>query len=220
LIKGKPSVTLATATLSAGGSWTKTAVYDPALIQFFYVQMKAIARPRIADVGAGTGSFALLPVFHTAAQVVAYEPNPEIREILEQNIRLNKLEARVRASAYAISNQTGMETLKIPEQSGMACLGRPRRFFSWDEVDVTVRRLDDVWDGRLDILKIDTEGCELMVLEGARGIIAQYHPSILTEYNRANTQQFGYQPERIKEFLREMGYKSFIRVGKEDLWIT
>ena len=220
LVKGRPPVRLLTETLFVGGSWRPDRVYDPELIEFFFAQMETMSEPIVVDIGAGTGSFALLAYFKPDAKVVAYEPNYKILTILQENIVLNELQDRVRTLPYAISNYNGMGTLKIPQQSGMACLGNPLRFKHHEEQEVLVRCLDDIWTGPLDMFKIDTEGCELLVLEGAQELIKQYRPAILLEYNELNTQQFNYPRKRIKEFLFALGYTEFKHVGREDLWAT
>jgi len=67
------------------------------------------------------------------------------------------------------------------------------------------------------VIKIDSEGSELFVLEGARETIAKHHPFIITEYSRENADQYGYTPEKIIEFVEEFGYV-WSNPEQTDLW--
>lgn len=64
--------------------------------------------------------------------------------------------------------------------------------------------LDDLWkNGKIrapDVMKIDVEGAESAVLEGARGILAQRAPGILLSLHGDD------QKHRCSELLRELGY--------------
>jgi len=180
----------------------------------------------LLDVGASTGSFCLLAKRHPNLHVLAFEPNPAILEVLRQNIALNGLESRVRAFPFALYDKNGAMELKVPAQSGLACLGSPRRFKKWKSVRVKVRRLDGLTmllarEGfsRVDAIKIDTEGAEVKVLRGAATLIETQKPKLLLEYCSRNTRQFGYEPEVIKGLLKSWGYVHF-KHFRVDLWAT
>ena len=83
--------------------------------------------------------------------------------------------------------------------------------------DIETRTIDGLNLRRVDLIKIDTEGCELLVLKGAQELIKKCHPDILCEYWEPNTKQFGYHPSEITKLLVSHGYK-YTRVGKEDLF--
>lgn len=222
LLPGKPPVRISADSINLGGSWTENGVYDAKRIRAFFAKMEQYRQPVIVDVGAGTGSFALLSRFHSGATVYAFEPNPDPREVLIENALLNQVEDRVMVSPYALSDYNGYGLLRIPRttHSGLATLGRPLRFGLFREIEVEVRCLDDLLEGPLDMMKIDTEGCELHVLKGARGLIEKHHPGIMVEVNHMNTLQFNYDKGDIQAFLEKLGYKEFTYLGREDLWAT
>ena len=78
------------------------------------------------------------------------------------------------------------------------------------EVRVPVRRLDDVvaQEGLEPPrgIKIDVEGAELGVLQGAVSTLSRHHPWIVVEYSVDNTTNAGYDRARILLFLEELGY--------------
>ena len=58
---------------------------------------------------------------------------------------------------------------------------------------------------RVAVIKIDTEGAELMVLLGGSRLIAAHSPEIFVEFSD-HTFSFGYHPSQITELLNSMGY--------------
>jgi len=63
---------------------------------------------------------------------------------------------------------------------------------------------------RLDIVKMDIEGSELMALEGAAEVLARWHPTIFMELSRLTCGNLGYRPERLLEFLAGYGYHAWL----------
>lgn len=215
-------------TFAVGGAWSKDGKAHDAegSVRFFYEKMLAQDHVHILDIGASTGLFCLLAKFHPSATVLAYEPSPEPLGILTKNIELNNLETRVQVSGFAIGGGDGPDNLKVPKDrwnSGVACFGdTPTQFSKWEEVEVEVRRLDTLIHpaAPIDIVKIDTEGCELFVLLGGERFFTAQHPDILIEFNARNTSQFGYGLGKIIRLLNQFGYFHFEHVGMEDLWVT
>jgi len=213
--------------LHIGGSWAAARLWgdvpqtaSPGTLKFFYEQMLKYEHPVILDIGASTGCYPLLAKFHPGAQVYAFEPYPPAYEILLRNIELNELQGQVSTYRFALSNYDGVATLKAPvdrKNAGLACLGKPLRFMEWEEVEVSVYRLDSLSLPCIDLIKIDTEGCELLVLQGGEETINRHRPSILLEYEERNTAQFGYHRSEIADLLGSWGY-CYEPMPPLDLW--
>ena len=140
------------------------------------------------DVGANIGYHALYVArSFPRARVLAFEPNPIVREQLVANCRLSHARnvdvvgcalgaesGRMRFFAQgACDYNRGRSSLQRNEDLGRAIV----------PVDVECRTLDEVLDGaRIDILKLDTQGTELEVLAGARRTIARCRPLIVLEF--------------------------------------
>jgi hypothetical protein len=59
---------------------------------------------------------------------------------------------------------------------------------------------------RIDFIKCDVEGAELLVFRGAEKTLTRFHPPILLEIEARHTERFGYRPDDLDEFLRSFGY--------------
>jgi len=77
---------------------------------------------------------------------------------------------------------------------------------------VRVSRLDEELQGiQVDFVKIDVEGAELAVLQGARNLLEQYKPLVQIEMNGLSQSLHGVAEARIRGFLEGLGYKEFAR---------
>ncbi len=224
-------VELDSRSLTVGGSW-QTKLVDGAvnahsrrLLELFYAEMLKFNEPNILDIGASTGSFSLLLVHHPGAAVVAFEPNPAVYEVLVSNLELNGLTDSLRATAVeaAVTSKKGSRILRVPsaaDLSGLASMGHvPLRFSDHDEVSVwctTIDRAIHESYGRIHMIKIDTEGCELKVLLGGERTIRCCRPVIFTEYHETNCAQFGYKHTEVRDLLDSWGATTE-KITDEDL---
>lgn len=99
------------------------------------------------DVGANVGVY-VLQFAHWSApdgRVIAFEPNPTARVVLEKHIRLNGLSERVTVVPAAVGAASGEATLFAADADGMSRLGAPNRLIA-DRVSaltVPVMTLDE-----------------------------------------------------------------------------
>ena len=66
---------------------------------------------------------------------------------------------------------------------------------------------------RLDLIKCDTEGSELLVFQGARRTIERFKPIVLTEIDANNLVRFQQKPSDIIDFFREWKYRLMVWDG-------
>jgi hypothetical protein len=64
---------------------------------------------------------------------------------------------------------------------------------------VSCHRLDDIYKGRVSLIKIDVEGHELEVLKGAENTIKKYMPTLLIEI-------FDFENNEVPKYLKSLGY--------------
>lgn len=117
------------------------------------------------DVGAHVGTWALRAT-RSFRQVIAFEPDPTANKILRTNVKLNKLD-NITVIEAAISNTFG-ETLLEDGTRNVKKVDR-----------VPVRTLDS-FDLKPSLVKIDTEGNEVRVLQGALRTLTQ-KPQLMIE---------------------------------------
>jgi FkbM family methyltransferase len=162
------------------------------------------------DVGANEGIYSgrmaqLCPRVH------CFEPIPWFAAALRQ-----KLPASVIIHECALSNRAGTGELRIPyhdqtEMHGTSTLETDNPLPGSTHIkQVTCRlaRLDDIIDEPVGFVKIDVEGHELAVLEGAEQILREHRPVLLIESEKRHNHT---APESIFTFLAARGYTGFFQ---------
>lgn len=183
-------------------------VYEP----FETEVMAKLVKPgwTVVDIGANVGYYTLLlaNLVGKSGRVVAFEPDPDNYSILCRNMKLNSFE-NVETVRKAVTSSAGSKLLHLnPTNRGGSSL---RAGFSTDgAVAVDCLRLDDYFDdgsSSVDFVKIDVEGAEGTVLDGARKLIDAHRDIIvMMEYRPEKLELFNTSPLRL---LREMARKSF-----------
>ncbi len=138
------------------------------------------------DIGANAGFHALTAGLFFR-RVIAFEPTPATAARLERNIMLSALR-HIDVKRCALSNREGEARFTINERHcGANRIGGAGDASAADaSIAVPLRTLDGMADeiGRVDFVKIDVEGHECEVLEGARKTVEQDRPLLFVEFNR------------------------------------
>ena len=151
------------------------------------------------DVGANIGLYTL-PAAAKKARVVAVEPSARNRGRLEENLALNGL-TNVKIEACALGEIEG--EMAFCDDDALAHVE-----LAGNGPKVPVRRLDAILpEGEIALLKVDVEGFELAVFQGAEiAMRAGKLPVILFEMNHSY-ERYGVTEAQIFGFLREHGYQ-------------
>ncbi|MFP6799551.1 MAG: FkbM family methyltransferase [Pseudomonas sp.] len=168
------------------------------------------------DIGANLGWYSLVLGYSCPdAQVFAFEPIPSTVNVLKKNIKLNQL-TNVEPIALGMFNKEDeLSFLFAPDVSGATSLkltGQSRGRTSIQNVLCKTTTLDIFCASRNTqptLLKIDVEGAELMVFQGAEKTLAQT-PIILVELLRKWSREFGYHPNDVFELLAKYGYSAWM----------
>jgi FkbM family methyltransferase len=139
------------------------------------------------DVGANIGMYAvtLAMAIGGEGRVLAFEPVPRTAEKLRSNLALNGL-TNVEVVEEAVGESTGFAELQLANDSAYASLVNVKqRRATGDTLRVPIVTLDEIWKKRhrprVSVCKIDVEGAELLVLEGAKTMLAACRPALLLE---------------------------------------
>jgi FkbM family methyltransferase len=167
----------------------KHGAFRPAILEIlgWYAQADTL----VLDIGANVGAYAIaLAKMHPKIEVHCFEPNPEMAARLERNIRLNGTQANVCLHTAAASDALGRATFHVvpcgegnPGLSAlnMGALGNTRS----RPIEVNTVTLDSVFLGqsrKVSGIKIDVQGSELEVLNGARGLLERDRPAVIFEH--------------------------------------
>lgn len=136
------------------------------------------------DIGAADGLYSL-HLLELGTNVIAFEPRPFQANSLSE--MATTLGLALRVEAIALSNKPGTATLHIlVKDLGRSTIEHANELDDPDQsprnqLNVETRRLDDYAFQKVDLIKIDVEGHELAVLEGANETIIRSHCSIIVE---------------------------------------
>jgi FkbM family methyltransferase len=144
------------------------------------------------DVGANLGFFSMVAarLVGPEGRVYAFEPAPENAEAIGRNAELNLLENIV-VIPRAVSSRAGAARLQIVDDQSWSRLEEYGEHPDTERVlEVETVAIDDlVGAGELPpptLVKIDTEGAELDVLEGMRSTFDRHRPVIVCELHDTN----------------------------------
>jgi FkbM family methyltransferase len=173
------------------------------------------------DVGANIGYFTLVAAtaLNHRGAIIAFEPGKNAYARLEENIALNPYR-NIRAYPLAVSDREGQAVLHVAgdiadSSASLYPMGQPE---GGQEVCRTVA-LDHFLEAEglrpPDLMKLDVEGAELAVLQGARELLAAAHPLLLVEMEEKNLVAAGASREAIRQFLGGYGYRAaHLRKGR------
>lgn len=168
----------------------------------------------VLDIGANQGYYTLLCSRKVGphGKVFAFEPSARELRLLKLHLWLNRCK-NAQASGSALGAAARIEQLHVVlgSQSGCNSLRPPNVAEPTGLLSVRVERLDDVLQARgvtrVDFIKLDVEGAELSVLQGAKKLLTHPpRPVILAEVQDLRTQPWGYSAREIISHLFTLGY--------------
>lgn len=159
----------------------------------------------VADVGAQIGYMTLLlaKLVGPAGRVFAFEPMPANFAALQENILLNGYQT-VRAERRAVADRTGVVGLRRVDDRVLSATASLVAAGD-DTLDVEAVSLDEYFEGLerpLRFIKLDVEGAENLVLDGAQRVIERDRPLLLVEVH-----DLGGPPNPTVDRLRGLGYE-------------
>ncbi len=165
----------------------------------------------VIDVGAYLGVYTLLACRAGASKVIAIEPNSALIPWLHTNICLNGMQDNVIVEGSGLSNLPGSENLLTPinrvSSSGAHLIDSnltidPTQWKISENISLTTIDLLAKKHSlsRIDVIKIDAEGYELKIIEGASKVLEKFYPMIQVEL--LNFAQF----ESFNKLMAQFGY--------------
>lgn len=173
------------------------------------IQVDLLCRPGdcVLDIGANVGDWTLAMALRVGpgGRVLAFEPVPYLAETIAKTSRINRQD-QVEVHNLALSDADGTAEFSVEHgNSGGSRLGRMEGDFAM--TTVPTRRLDSLLAERpgitrIDFIKIDVEGHELEVLQGAHATLARFRPPLILESGHESDDERRAQ----SDFLIGLGY--------------
>jgi FkbM family methyltransferase len=148
----------------------------------------------VLDIGANVGDWTLQMASRVGplGKVIAFEPVPYLAQTIAKTARVNR-QGWVEVQQLALGSTDGATDFSVEgANSGGSRMGRVEGDFSL--ITVNTARLDSFIASRpdisrIDFVKIDVEGFEDAVLQGARASLARFRPAILFESGLESAEQ-------------------------------
>ena len=176
------------------------------------------------DVGIYRGIYSY-EISKYAKTVHAFEFNPIIFSFLNRNIY--KIIKNIKLYNFGLSNKDEKTILRIPIRNklakeenyeefyemGRATIHNKNEFNEFRTFEVNVKKLDNLqFENPISFIKIDVEGHEIEVIEGAIKTINKNKPILLVEIEKRHTKQ---KVINTIKFINDLGYKSYYFNEKE-----
>jgi len=164
------------------------------------------------DVGANAGVYSFF-LQRAGAKVEAFEPIPELADALKKRFKDS-----INIHQVAASNSNAETQIHTPLINGKPLYGYASCENSWaaeSEISLTVQTqtIDSFNFQDVSLIKIDVEGYEFSVLEGAFKTIERYKPALVIEAEERHRPN---AVSSISAYLGQFGYRGkFISMGNE-----
>ena len=152
------------------------------------------------DIGSNVGEWTR-PLATKFKKVYCFEPNPIFRECFIRNIPLDHVEL----FPYGLSNRTHTASQEFNEQ-----------LLKDEPGNVQCRTLDSFEFTDIDFVKIDVDGFEVPLLQGARETLQKNSPVINIEMKSDKRPDI---VEQSKSILQSLGYQRHARVKSDEVWL-
>lgn len=193
-----------------GRDWYDIHSTDPVWLEMRFIKDHMIKKGDVVfECGAHHGCTAILLSNWVGpdGKVVAFEALPANCDIIERNVNQNGLK-NVILERTAVGAEKGMIKIDSVSNSAVSLSGKG--------VEVGLTRLDEFEHLHPTFLKIDVEGFELQVLQGARKILST-HPKFAIEIHTEMLAKYGASVEDLFRLIGVENYRLWVQweEGKE-----
>jgi FkbM family methyltransferase len=198
---------------NSGGSATGflLGTHDPGIQKALSVLLKP--GMVVYDVGANVGFTAVIAAHcvGSTGHVICFEPQPSCFELIRHNAAINNYK-HIQVRSEALGGEDGTASFVVAEDSTFSHLATgTTQQAKGTSIEVKVRRLDSLLAAeplpKPDLIKIDVEGAERQMLDGAMTTLRDARPILLIELHGTN--------QTVSDALNAAGYTSSI-VGSRD----
>jgi len=194
----------------------KEGVFEQQLCSDIVKFLSKQENPTFLDIGGNIGLISLYVLANSPnSKVYVFEPGRLQFDLFSRTVQTNSLGDRVALYNVALGEESGEREFFIHDKREAAKDGfrDTGRGGTARVTAVHVDTLDAWWKdiGRpvINVIKIDTEGAELLILRGGSECIAATRPRIYLEIEARNLDVYPYTPGDILSWLHSNEYELF-----------
>ncbi len=182
----------------------------------FHLLKNVQANSLYLDIGANVGTTTIpVALLHPNVIVHSFEPNPTINIKLKQHIKMNAVK-NVTVFDFGMSDKSSKSKFYFSSvkkgNHGTSSLRRNSDISSPAELDIQLRTVDEQYQDSsipISLIKIDVQGFEMEVLEGAQHTIERFKPVIIFEQEDQYQVDPEIQKSHLCNFFSCLGYAVF-----------
>ena len=172
----------------------------------------------VIDVGANLGWYTTIigKIVAPHGTIVGIEPNPIVFTLLQKNVLMNELKNTILLN-IAVGGRTGKGFIYLFEgepdtHASIKPLGRTK----FKRISIQVSTIDSIvkeLELYPDFVKIDVEGAEMELLDGATHLLSEIRPIIMLEVHFGTARDSGHSPLDVMRRIKTFGYVFFQPIG-------
>lgn len=163
---------------------------------------------KVLDIGANAG-FLSIPFSTMSETVESFEPHPDSFKCLKKNTTKNKIK-NIQTHNVGIMDFNGQSNITSNHWSNSNTISEN------GDIKCQIKTIDSFSFTDVDIIKIDTEGNELNILNGGHKTIEKYKPYIIVEPNQGPYGRWIYEFMSINGLEEKINFKNNVIFGPKD----
>lgn len=167
-------------------------------------------RNHMVDVGGNVGRWSIDFAKHFK-KVSAFEPAPYHIECFEKNCEKY---SNISLYPYGLGSHRSKGNLEVAVENHLGST----RLIPDNQGTIEIKTLDEHNFEDVDVLKIDVEGLEIEVLQGAVKTIEKHKPIIVIERCVFNSERFGLDKMASHNELEKQGYKRLFKLTRDCIY--
>lgn len=179
------------------------------------IALSTVATPKVIfDIGANVGYFSLYSLKKNSdTEIFCFEPAPITYKFLEKNIKINNA-YNIHPYNLGLSDSSSEKILYFnPDYSASSSQQNLLEMENTYKTTCQFTTVDEFVHKnsiqQIDFIKCDVEGAEKFVLLGAKQTLQRHRPAVFAEMLRKWSAKFGYHPNEIIHFMKDIDYSCF-----------
>jgi FkbM family methyltransferase len=164
----------------------------------------------VVDIGANIGYYTLIAakIVGNKGKIYAFEPEPNNFKLLVKNIGMNGCK-NVIPVQKAVLNKTGkMKFFTDKTNLGAGSFSKSTTSKEKSFIEVKTTNLDEFLHGnKIDLIKIDAEGAEGLIFDGAKKLLDKRNFKIIMEFWPYGLKNIGTDPLELLNKMQKYGFK-------------